>query len=439
MQNSTLFANDSDTTQADANNSSTSVTRPIDTTAADQPTGEHEWQCGICSKSFATKALVAQHIRSSHLFTSGPLVGVVATTHVGMRHDLFDKEQPEKHHHQKLIVPASQAPMQFFRDSSENVKVNVRPPHGQKRLHAQIRVVDSGHSKLPVIERTPKSAASDKSTALMKCVGRHGCTLKTGDVLRLGRFSATVEQVCLTGQPQIPKFSATADSESAIPVALVSQSSLAGPDSEPKCRICLGTFEETDEEIIQAPCLCRGSTGRIHRSCLGQWLSMKYGLADLKDDGRYLSYKPPCCEVCKTEFPHVISVGPGAEQIPLLQGLPNVSPPFIVLSIPRSIGEDKARPFGERICYAPAQSADALSLGRSKDCHLRLDDVTVSRVHATITFVDGAFVVKDNDTRFSTLIKPTEAELLPNSSSEPLEVQMGRTVLALSLLEDVEL
>jgi pSer/pThr/pTyr-binding forkhead associated (FHA) protein len=310
------------------------------------------------------------------------------------------------------------------------------------------------HNSLPAVEQTPKSRSksSDKLSggAMWQCISSVGDSLKAGDVFRIGRFKVTVLQVVLSGPPRVPKLSALADSEDPVPVSAftwISGTDVQRDDDDVRrCRICLGDASETDGEegpIVQAPCLCKGSNGYVHISCLGNWLNTRYGLSDRANErsgeakGQFLSFKPPCCDVCRTEFPVMVTVGtgPDAKEASLLPGgLPHVAPPFIVLSIPRSRGEDKSRPFGERLIFSPSQSDATLKLGRSAECQLRVDDVSVSRVHATVQHAQGAFILKDNGAKFQTTIRPTGHQSLIDRG-EPLAVQSGRTVLAMAYFD----
>merc|ERR1712048_886818 len=62
----------------------------------------------------------------------------------------------------------------------------------------------------------------------------------------------------------------------------------------------------------------------------------------------------------------------------------------------------------------------------------RVHDVSVSRVHALVSFDGNAFIVKDNGSKFQTLIRPQEQQLLDGERA--LRVQMGRTVFQMALL-----
>uniref|UniRef100_A0A7S2KL01 FHA domain-containing protein n=1 Tax=Zooxanthella nutricula TaxID=1333877 RepID=A0A7S2KL01_9DINO len=170
-----------------------------------------------------------------------------------------------------------------------------------------------------------------------------------------------------------------------------------------------------------------------------QWLAMRYSVENRLEGAIALSFKPPGCEICRTEFPATYqdSSDPDSEPVPLLTHLPLVQPPFIVLSVPKSVGDDRERPHGERCVFAPNGKSDAeLRVGRQRDSELRLNDSSVSRVHARVRFQDGAFTLFDNNARFRTLVLPTGPEPLDSRRREPVSVQAGRTLLSFALLED---
>jgi len=413
-----------------------------------------QFECGVCEDAFSSAEKCAFHLCSQHALTDVPLVQVNATTWNRDSHSLFNAEDTNEHQHQRLIVPVCKEPMRFFRNTSGKVSVKLTQSHlprGERleSLHAQLaRCLSS-----PVIESTPRSANSSKRGP-SRCVDDHGCQLQEGDVIQFGRYKATVAQVCLTGEAQIPKLSAVEDCDDAVMAPsfacrpgseLPTKQVLERRESIPRCRICLGdALDETpgveESPMIQAPCHCKGSNGIMHISCLERWLATRCGLEDRCGDGQYFSFNPPCCEVCKTELPVAVSVNAGleTEQVSLLSALPCIAPPFIVLSMPRS----EARPFGERFVFAPSQNDTELKIGRSHDAQLRVKDVSVSRLHATVTLTNGAFVLKDNSSKFQTVVRPAKSQIrLPPIKACKLDhlhtaskVQLGRTVLDMMLL-----
>jgi len=161
---------------------------------------------------------------------------------------------------------------------------------------------------------------------------------------------------------------------------------------------------------------------------------MRHTVQDVRADGCYYSFKPPVCEICKSEFPVTLQPDSGkfSDGIALLSTLPEVKPPFIVLSIPRCSGSDRERPHGERFIFSPGEgSSSVLRIGRSSAAELKVTDVSVSRVHAMINFEDGEFVLFDNDAKFHTLVLPTGPKVLQDND---LSVQVGRTMLSFALL-----
>merc|ERR1712048_956479 len=143
--------------------------------------------------------------------------------------------------------------------------------------------------------------------------------------------------------------------------------------------------------------------------CLGAWFVTRHAVVKNEDSRvKSFSYKPPSCEVCKTEFPVMVALGagPGVKPVPLIPDLPLLAPPFIVLGAPSSTGERT------RVAYSPSPHDPVLRIGRSRECVLRAQDVSVSRVHALISFDGNAFGVKDNESKFQTLIRPKEKQVL---------------------------
>lgn len=53
------------------------------------------------------------------------------------------------------------------------------------------------------------------------------------------------------------------------------------------CRICLGT----NEELLIAPCKCRGTLKYVHESCLKQWIFVKFNRS-----------QTAFCELCQYNF-----------------------------------------------------------------------------------------------------------------------------------------
>merc|ERR1719487_711240 len=72
-----------------------------------------------------------------------------------------------------------------------------------------------------------------------------------------------------------------------------------------------------------------------------------------------------------------------------------------------------------------------LKLGRGHESDVRIADVSISRWHATIRVNGGQFVLEDRDSKFGTLVALKKPRALDHRG--PVSIQMGRTLLAMSL------
>lgn len=71
-------------------------------------------------------------------------------------------------------------------------------------------------------------------------------------------------------------------------------------------------------------------------------------------------------------------------------------------------------------------------LGRGHDADIKLGDISVSRLHALMVMTEKGFVLKDNGSKFGTLLlMPSEPQRVPADSE--LALQIGKTALTLSL------
>jgi hypothetical protein len=384
-----------------------------------------------CSGSFPTQEDLLEHLRSApSVLPDTKLVSLSTKTWTKDTHRLFDTEATDQHMEQRFVVPVNrgQQPYKFSMDAEGHVHVHAeksQKSRGMHGLHMQLKMLQSTDEL--VVEETPRHAQAtknqpEKSRVWLK-VDSVGHELKEGDVLKIGRYNLTVQQVYLDGPPRVPSYSAAGVDDVQL------QELQRSNAEEVVCRICLGGPEEEDDPLLVAPCLCKGSSTALHLGCLRQWLEVKYLVKNL--DNSYISFKPPGCEVCKAAYPSSLQRGEG--QVPLFSGVPAVAPPFVVISIPKGAGDAQDRPHGERFIYAPTSSHPLLRIGRSHEAELEVKDVTVSRIHASVAFQDGSFILRDNNSKFQTLVLPRQATVL-SARQEPLDYQIGRAVLSFSLI-----
>lgn len=71
-----------------------------------------------------------------------------------------------------------------------------------------------------------------------------------------------------------------------------------------------------------------------------------------------------------------------------------------------------------------------IKLGRNHECHIRINDISVSRVHSIIKLIGGRFVIFDNESKFGTLVKVRQDMPI---DFDKKAFQVGRTVLTIKL------
>ncbi len=65
----------------------------------------------------------------------------------------------------------------------------------------------------------------------------------------------------------------------------------------------------------------------------------------------------------------------------------------------------------------PSGQGNQFKMGRANDQDVRINDISVSRQHATIHFADDKFKIKDNLSKFGTLIQiQNQIEIKPNQT-----------------------
>jgi len=140
--------------------------------------------------------------------------------------------------------------------------------------------------------------------------------------------------------------------------------------------------------------------------------------------GNSFRYFTPQCELCKTCLP--AHVGDASGRRPLME-LPRTQPPFVVL-------ESQKRGDEQPTVHVVSLAVDeVLRIGRSGDSHVRINDLSVSRTHATIAFDNGEFVIEDNNAKFGTLLRLRQEQRVAPGCK--LSIQSGRTVISFAIPE----
>lgn len=341
--------------------------------------------------------------------SSTTAVQVVASTWARDSHDLFDFEAHQLHTKTFTV----QKSMKCVRSGTDvqMLAEYQEPTNGADPL---LRLVQKdGHFW---VDKASPSSNSKKLWLVVRDLATCGHRLSEGDVIKLGRFKFRVRQLvasaCGGAQPEL-----RLDDSGAVCCVGSSGKELA----QSMCRICLLEGPGEDDPLI-TPCQCKGSIEFVHLGCLRHWIRGRLNLPDTPM-GSYF-YRPLACELCKTVYPTQIMHD--RERMPLVE-VPQTQPPFVVLE---NMVRDSQQ-HTSRGLHVISLAEKPLKLGRGHESDVRIADVSISRCHATISFNRGAFTLEDNNSKFGTLVVMKKPRQLDANS--PISIQMGRTVLSLSL------
>lgn len=336
-------------------------------------------------------------------------LSVIATTTSQCTHSLFDYESSSTTTAEFNVLEAAQCVRE-----REGVAIRMLPT-GQhaRRVEHLCQFTLSGNSDFSV--EPAEGSHARRLWLVVRDLPLPLTQLVEGDVIRLGRFEFSVRALVTTAQ--------TVDVRLQKPTSMTC---VHHSDAATKqCRICLmDGVDDPDADPLLAPCLCKGSIQHVHLGCLRYWLQGKLAAStELKDNS--FNYVPPQCELCKCELPTDI-VKDSSQRQPLID-LPHTAAPYIVLE-----AQDKHKT-QQLLHVVSLADGKVMRVGRSHDSNVRVSDVSISRLHATIRFENGAFLLEDNKSKFGTLLAlrgPRRIEL-----GETLTLQSGRTLLSLSAVD----
>ena len=277
---------------------------------------------------------------------------------------------------------------------------------------------DLAHPGNPLLSVEPRNGQYHVSAALPEqlwLVVRHmhsedgsGCQLREGDTLKLGRVELRVRE--LRGLE---------DSDSA---ALTQESSEEEPEVPSErdigqCRVCFGEENDEDNPLV-TPCACSGSVKYIHVACLQQWLDSRKVMRESENAINY-HWRTMGCELCKDPYP--LTISSMGKNFPLVQK-EEIPRPYVVLeSVNRANG----------VYVFSLLNSYTVKLGRGHDSDVRVSDISVSRVHASIHFKQGKFYFEDNQSKFGSLLLVKGALALQPQQEQ--SIQVGRSVFSLAV------
>jgi len=125
------------------------------------------------------------------------------------------------------------------------------------------------------------------------------------------------------------------------------------------------------------------------------------------------------CEICKEPFPRMVIKGKDFKMEMITIDKPEK--PYLILEGINDRKESKEERCLHVVC---PENNNVVHLGRGHQCEIRLQDISVSRMHAEIKLSGNNFLICDSNSKFGTLIKMDRVMELSNK----VRLQVGRSV-----------
>jgi hypothetical protein len=247
--------------------------------------------------------------------------------------------------------------------------------------------------------------------------------LKRREILKLGRIRLKVKDYRIENSKEEDDKVANEIEEGPIDIKT--------NDDQPQdegdvCRICLSNTN-CKENPLFSPCKCGGTMKFIHHFCLKSWLNLKLVQQNTPEINSYF-WRTFECEICKTIYPcnfifhFLVCIMHQNVKFFLVDVNKPAKGDFIMLE---SLIHEKNT---SRIIHVimPSAAKNAFKLGRGHESDVRVTDISVSRLHATISCNNDGFFIEDNNSKFGTLALVQQIEL---NSTLGRAVQVGRTAI----------
>lgn len=248
-----------------------------------------------------------------------------------------------------------------------------------------------------------------------------GYNLKLGDIFRLGSVDYRIIQMCKRpGEIERANFELFKYTETQ-EIFEKEQNS-----SEP-CHYCHSLYLDDSpleiDKIRMNLCLCKGSMGSVHYSCLATWLKFKQKKAQKEDKLYTLEFRRQYCEICNYGLPSIVKYK-GVDYEVVSFEINEETPHFVVERYNPDV------PIIPTITVISLKNGEQVQIGRGDLCYMYTSDTVISNNHALFKFEDGEFKIFDTDSTYGTLIKLTHDVPI---TYDKVSVQSGNSIAIMVL------
>jgi len=260
------------------------------------------------------------------------------------------------------------------------------------------------------------------------------CSLRVGDEVKFGRVRFKVTQIKVAQAKNIQKHNKRSIIDSLKEHMQMTQDALANHNTSQKsaknstaeglCKICLYDKSEEEHDPLISPCNCIGSVKFVHLKCMQNWVKSKLNMQQNKNIVT-IFWKNLQCELCKTSLP--INFQHNGENLCLIPFDNRISGSYIMME---SFSKEKN---STGIHLIDLSNNQHFKIGRGHDCDLKISDISVSRVHAIMVVSKEKISLKDNNSKFGTLILRRDPIVLNPENLKTQWLQCGRTLFRFTL------
>ena len=171
-----------------------------------------------------------------------------------------------------------------------------------------------------------------------------------------------------------------------------------GNNNKPNCRLCYQT-ESTISDPLISPCNCNGSMKYIHLSCLKNSIKLKY---HKKSEMYYdmFIFQNYSCEICLSMYPKYIIY---KTQVYFLIDIDlDKFENYVLCDLTQYVDNNQRISHFGYLMFKIDDDLE-LSLGRKKNNHIKLKDISVSRNHCVIKKIGDNLLMKDLGSKFGTM------------------------------------
>jgi len=261
-------------------------------------------------------------------------------------------------------------------------------------------------------------------------------TLVKNDIVKLGRVKYALNELSLPNLQCQMDAESTEDKINGINVGtkpvfdFIFKTHTAQENStEDICKICLTTTNEERNPLVSL-CKCTGGIRFSHYDCIKMWMQTKLSQKG-NESNTVTSYniKSFNCEICKTPYPFRFRIENKEHIYDLIDIVRPEGKNYIILESLNQMKDNN----NVKSIHVIILDGNTVSIGRGHESDVRVNDISVSRLHACLNFnpVTGKISIRDYKSKFGTLVLFKNQVMV---TEKKMQLQIGRTFVDANLM-----